>query len=893
MSSQPTQKQRDRSNKRPQPTPPTHTAEAPAPAGPPPPVASQDRVQTSRSEPTGRRSSGPHRKASFPSGSDPAGDFARRPHRPVQVDGDFSELGPSDPRLENAQPIRGSAQRGTAAGLSPSWGWNRPAEDGQARGTRRNSLGKGHRNAPQTPQPHEYPVTLLARALSPSFIDQIAGPSAAASVLSGAPATQSQIARDSRQWNSGILSDFQQFSNAPGAGRPRPPTFFSDSGAPEPLPGAFDAMSIEEQPSSLHQQYHPHPPEYDPLPDIIAAVSSDGGPSQPLFPTAQRQQTPRTSPGAYYAGQAPYSEAWAEGDRSAPSYPLPLYPVVPGSKGSPEYHPFDHYAAGGQHPLAARSPSGPIYEDLYAAPAAAFYSLPSGGQFPAASLHTGHKQGPGAQKQSASLSVPYQPAPFVPGSFGGGRSGNSLNLGGGFGLGAPTFSDTNFGGSDGFAYFPGQPAMQGATRDRGNAHLHLHHQASRTPEARESSGRRRGQPAAAETTPRSAVLEDFRTSKTKKFELSDVQGHVVEFCTDQHGSRFIQQKLEAATPGETTAVFEELVPHSVQLMMDVFGNYVIQKFFEHGTPEQVQILGEKLKGHVLALSLQMYGCRVVQKAIEAVQPPLRVELVRELDGHVLKCVKDQNGNHVIQKCIEKLPLTEVLFIVEAFSGQVFSLATHPYGCRVIQRILEHTPPPSAPASGVSGASGASPTNDPDSSPPHRTAILDELLRCTISLVQDQYGNYVIQHVLERGCAADKTSVVLKLRGQLLSMSQHKFASNVVEKCVEHGSESDRQILLDEILGNGRGETTTTTTTTTTPTHTHPHTHTPTTTTSVLQTMMKDQYANYVIQRMLDCLEVPLRDQLITKIKPYVPQLKKYTYGKHIISRLEKICGKTL
>jgi hypothetical protein len=65
-----------------------------------------------------------------------------------------------------------------------------------------------------------------------------------------------------------------------------------------------------------------------------------------------------------------------------------------------------------------------------------------------------------------------------------------------------------------------------------------------------------------------------------------------------------------------------------------------------------------------------------------------------------------------------------------------------------------------------------------------TPILDELLRCTISLVQDQYGNYVIQHVLEHGKPQDKAPILHKLRGQLLQLSQHKFASNVVEKCIQ-------------------------------------------------------------------------------------------------------------
>ena len=49
----------------------------------------------------------------------------------------------------------------------------------------------------------------------------------------------------------------------------------------------------------------------------------------------------------------------------------------------------------------------------------------------------------------------------------------------------------------------------------------------------------------------------------------------MEFSGDQHGSRFIQQKLETASVDDKLKVFAEIVPdHALPLMTDVFGNYV-------------------------------------------------------------------------------------------------------------------------------------------------------------------------------------------------------------------------------------------------------------------------------------------------------------------------------
>ncbi|WOG95765.1 hypothetical protein DCAR_0415092 [Daucus carota subsp. sativus] len=343
-----------------------------------------------------------------------------------------------------------------------------------------------------------------------------------------------------------------------------------------------------------------------------------------------------------------------------------------------------------------------------------------------------------------------------------------------------------------------------------------------------------------ENTFASSLLEEFKSNKARSFELLEITGHVVEFSADQYGSRFIQQKLETATTEEKTMVYEEIFPHAVTLMTDVFGNYVIQKFFEHGMPSQRRELANKLIGQVLTLSLQMYGCRVIQKAIEVVDLDQKIEMVAELDGNVMRCVRDQNGNHVIQKCIECIPEEHIQFIISTFFDQVVTLSTHPYGCRVIQRVLEHCADAKT-----------------------QSKVMDEILGCVSMLAQDQYGNYVIQHVLEHGKPHERSTIIQELAGKIVQMSQQKFASNVVEKCLAFGDPSQRELLVREMLGT-------------------------TDENEPLQAMMKDQFANYVVQKVLETCSDQERELILTRIKIHLNALKKYTYGKHIVARVEKL-----
>ena len=213
----------------------------------------------------------------------------------------------------------------------------------------------------------------------------------------------------------------------------------------------------------------------------------------------------------------------------------------------------------------------------------------------------------------------------------------------------------------------------------------------------------------------------------------------------------------------------------------------------------------------------------------------QISLVKELQTDVLRCVKDQNGNHVIQKAIERVPQEHIQFIITAFGGQVVSLASHPYGCRVIQRMLEHC--------------------DEEA----QTSILQELHSCTASLIADQYGNYVTQHVIEHGKDEERAMMVAVVASKLVEFSKHKFASNVVEKSIEFGAYEHKLEILRRLS------------------ETRPDGSLP------IQVLIKDQYGNYVIQKLLTQLRDEDHEKLVEIIKPVLAVLKRSPHGKQIAS----------
>jgi len=57
-----------------------------------------------------------------------------------------------------------------------------------------------------------------------------------------------------------------------------------------------------------------------------------------------------------------------------------------------------------------------------------------------------------------------------------------------------------------------------------------------------------------------------------------------------------------------------------------------------------------------------------------------------------------------------------------------------------------------------------------------------------------------QHVLEHGKPDERTVIIKELAGKIVQMSQQKFASNVVEKCLTFGGPEERELLVNEMLG---------------------------------------------------------------------------------------------
>ncbi|OAL01919.1 ARM repeat-containing protein [Phaeosphaeriaceae sp. SRC1lsM3a] len=324
------------------------------------------------------------------------------------------------------------------------------------------------------------------------------------------------------------------------------------------------------------------------------------------------------------------------------------------------------------------------------------------------------------------------------------------------------------------------------------------------------------------------------------YDLKTMPRHeIYTLCKDQHGCRFLQKKLEERNAENLQIIFDETAPHVVELMTDPFGNYLCQKLLEFANDEQRNTLVRNACPAMVSIALNQHGTRALQKMIEFISTEEQTEMIiQALSGQVVDLIQDLNGNHVIQKCLNHLKSLEAQFIFDAVGEHCITVGTHRHGCCVLQRCIDH-------ASGF-----------------QKVELVRKITAHSFHLVQDPFGNYVVQYILDLNDPNFTTPMCGGFQGKVVELSKQKFSSNVIEKCIRCAEMPAKQLLIEELLDAEE-----------------------------LEQLMRDSYGNYVVQTALEFAPPELCLHLIEIMRPILPSIRQTPYGRRIQSKVQEREGR--
>ncbi|XP_020256061.1 pumilio homolog 12-like isoform X2 [Asparagus officinalis] len=176
--------------------------------------------------------------------------------------------------------------------------------------------------------------------------------------------------------------------------------------------------------------------------------------------------------------------------------------------------------------------------------------------------------------------------------------------------------------------------------------------------------------------------------------LDEVTGRIYSLSKDQHGCRFLQNKFTEGSLEDINKIFLEIIGHIVELMTDPFGNYLVQKLLGVCNEDQrMQIIDAITTeaGLLIKISCNMHGTRAVQKVIETLKTTEQVcTVVSSLKPGIVSLVKDVNGNHVAQRCLQYFSPQQTEFLLDAVVSHCVEIATDRQGCCVLQKCVHYS-----------------------------------------------------------------------------------------------------------------------------------------------------------------------------------------------------------
>jgi len=315
--------------------------------------------------------------------------------------------------------------------------------------------------------------------------------------------------------------------------------------------------------------------------------------------------------------------------------------------------------------------------------------------------------------------------------------------------------------------------------------------------------------------------------------LDALLGQVRRLSRDQVGCRLVQQALDEEGPMAATLILNEGLPFWGEAMVDPFGNYLFQKILEKITAEERIMLVKTVSTRLVNASLNLHGTRSVQKIVELCtideenaklsgdndgknEETASDVLTKALTPAAARLCIDSHGNHVIQRILLKLGHKHSKFVFDAVAESVGDVARHRHGCCVIQRCLDSPPGPA------------------------RSNLVCRIVDKSLELMQDAYGNYVVQYVLDVCSDDDVHAVCESVIGKVNLLAIQKFSSNVMEKCLERCSDRVKEHYMQELSDPER-----------------------------IRELMMDPFGNYVVQRALSVATHTQAVRLVEAMRPHL------------------------
>ncbi|KAI3854405.1 hypothetical protein MKW92_039512 [Papaver armeniacum] len=233
-----------------------------------------------------------------------------------------------------------------------------------------------------------------------------------------------------------------------------------------------------------------------------------------------------------------------------------------------------------------------------------------------------------------------------------------------------------------------------------------------------------------------------------------------------------------------------------------------------------------------------YGSRAMESLMINLlmgNPTLNVYVLRFMKPSLFSVMSNQNGSQLVQKLCKHVQNMYLGDLYEIAVINCDKLAITEQGCFSLKAVIESI------------------------DDPLKSQLLSIIIGEAVYLSKHNYGNFVVQHVLERH-PNTANLICNELRGHLLQLSKDKYGSNVVEKCIESNA---TDVVVSQLLCDCKQ----------------------------LVELAQDTFGNYVIQKALKLSKGKALRQLVGVLCKCSGELENHPNGRNVYNLVKRILFK--
>ena len=328
-------------------------------------------------------------------------------------------------------------------------------------------------------------------------------------------------------------------------------------------------------------------------------------------------------------------------------------------------------------------------------------------------------------------------------------------------------------------------------------------------------------------------------NKMEKIDLTiynKLKGKFEQIIRTHKGSRIFQNYLKNTHSDILHQIFMEIKNKLPELLKDDYANYFCKKFFSSlSQKDRIEYL-TIIQNDISSLAIDITATYPLQGIIEQLGSKAEKKIIyTAIKDSINAYCYNIYGTHFLEKMISYFEDEFIKEIIDYVFNNFIDLAYHIYGICIVKKLLLMA---------------------------HKKELHNKIKKKiydnALNLIVHQYGNYVIQTIVENWDDNDLEDILNIYKNKYTYLSKQKYSSNVIERIISK-NKKNLEFYINEICNENIFE------------------------------IIQNKYGNYVIQKALKLASGKIQNIIISEINKNINKLKE----KKIINKWKAIISSKL